>query len=157
VILSPPQLIFSSDEANQFSISRARDKDSATLTFDHMDQQEEAVIQFFHTGVSSDDVEIQGKVQGAGVFTRIPSRDERFARNVRLSLLAGMLGLFVGVIMGGPVFASLVPLLTQDRATQEAIFWISAAGLVLGVIAVTVIVAITRRESEGSARFHEPF
>ena len=52
--------------ANNFSVDIADDKSSATIQFDYIDKNEGVVIRLFHTGRSSEDIEIRGKIKGVG-------------------------------------------------------------------------------------------
>ncbi|MCK4736873.1 MAG: hypothetical protein KAT65_30755 [Methanophagales archaeon] len=52
--------------ANKFSVDIADDKSYATIQFDYIDKNEGVVIRLFHTGKSSEDIEINGKIKGVG-------------------------------------------------------------------------------------------
>lgn len=64
-ILEPIKL-YEINPSNQFSTITSEDRSYFTLQFDYVDKGEGVVIQFFHTGLSSKDVEISGRIKGAG-------------------------------------------------------------------------------------------
>jgi hypothetical protein len=64
-ILEPIKL-YAINPSNQFSTITSEDRSYFTLQFDYVDKGEGVVIQFFHTGLSSEDVEISGRIKGAG-------------------------------------------------------------------------------------------
>jgi hypothetical protein len=56
---------------NQFGLEMAEDHSNVVFNFDYMDKDEGMVVQLFHTGISSRDVEVCGKIKGAGQITRV--------------------------------------------------------------------------------------
>jgi hypothetical protein len=65
------KVLHTKNPANQFSVDTADDRSFATIQFDYIDKDEGVVIQLFHTGRSSEDIEISGKIKGVGKPIRI--------------------------------------------------------------------------------------
>jgi len=55
-----------SKTANQFDVRLSRDKSHVTLSFDYLDSGDGAVIQLFHTGKGSKQLQVRGLIKGAG-------------------------------------------------------------------------------------------
>lgn len=62
-ILDPPKIL-QDNPANRFKFYLAEDQSSITLSFDFLDKGDGAVIQFFHTGNETTDIEVSGKIKG---------------------------------------------------------------------------------------------
>ena len=60
------KVLSSKNSSNQFSITTADDKSNMKLHFEYLDKNDGGVIQFLHTGKSSDDIEVRGTIKGAG-------------------------------------------------------------------------------------------
>lgn len=59
-------LLYTKNDANQFSIRHSDDGSHVLIQFDYLDQGEGGVIQLLHTGKSSGDIEVCGSIKGAG-------------------------------------------------------------------------------------------
>lgn len=57
------EILFKKDEANDFNIQVSDDKNYINILFDYIDFEDGIVIQIFHTGNSSDDIFIDGKIK----------------------------------------------------------------------------------------------
>lgn len=55
------------DSTNQFNVSLSKDRKNLILDFEYLDKNDGAAIQIFHTGNSSDDIEILGKIKGSTI------------------------------------------------------------------------------------------
>jgi hypothetical protein len=68
------KLIFCNKKENGFSIELSSDQTSAILHFEYIDKDQGSVIQIFHTGKSSKDLEIVGTIKGVKniIRRRIP-------------------------------------------------------------------------------------
>ena len=60
------KILHEKNPTNQFSTTTSEDRSYFTLQFDYVDKGEGVVILFFHTGLSSEDIEIGGRIKGAG-------------------------------------------------------------------------------------------
>lgn len=60
------KILHEKNPTNQFSTTTSDDRSYFTLQFDYVDKGEGVVIQFFHTGLSNEDIEIGGRIKGAG-------------------------------------------------------------------------------------------
>ena len=78
-ILEPIKL-YEINPSNQFSTITSEDRSYFTLQFDYVDKEEGVVIQFFHTGLSNEDVEISGRIKGAGelIYKFTPNLERPF-------------------------------------------------------------------------------
>jgi len=78
-----PEIIAVNDNANNFSI--VRDVTSILgINFDYIDENNGIVIQIFHTGKSSEDIDVIGKIKGAGVPKNVPSSAKDFTKSMIL-------------------------------------------------------------------------
>ena len=59
-------IIQKTNNANQFEVKQSRDRDHVTLCFDYLDKGDGAVIQIFHPGRSSTQLQLRGMIKGAG-------------------------------------------------------------------------------------------
>jgi hypothetical protein len=66
--------------ANQFRLEMAEDQSNVILNFNYIDKDEGMIAQLFHTGKSSEDTEVCGRIKGAGTITRV------YTENPSLSL-----------------------------------------------------------------------
>jgi len=100
-----------SNEANCFGI-QIDDHKIARITFDYVDKNDVAVIRVLHTGTSDKDIQIKGKVKGAGLVknalrVRIMAQHSKWPQPLRVAV--GLICLFIatalaiGMIIG--VFA----------------------------------------------------
>jgi hypothetical protein len=60
------KVLYAKNPANQFSISTSDDNSLIKLQFEYIDNDEGAVIQIIHTGVSEEDIDIHGTIKGVG-------------------------------------------------------------------------------------------
>ena len=58
------KIIYSRDPANEFTLTKHQSQ--LKLDFDYIDKGHGIIIQLIHTGLSSADIEIKGKIKGAG-------------------------------------------------------------------------------------------
>lgn len=66
--------------ANQFGLEMAEDQSNVIFNFNYIDKDEGMIVQLFHTGKSSEDAEVCGRIKGAGTITRV------YTENPSLSL-----------------------------------------------------------------------
>lgn len=55
---------------NKLDTSLNRERTEATITFDYLDHNDGALIQIFHTGSGSDDIQLEGTIKGARSIQR---------------------------------------------------------------------------------------
>jgi hypothetical protein len=60
------EIVHRTTPENEFEVTKAQDKSQLRVTFKYMDRNEGVLIQVFHTGVKDDDIEVLGKIMGAG-------------------------------------------------------------------------------------------
>ncbi|MFA4955650.1 MAG: hypothetical protein WC556_01590 [Candidatus Methanoperedens sp.] len=97
-ILNPPKIIQMKNPANQFSITS--NQSFITLNFDYVDKDEGVIIEFFHTGKSSEDVQVRGKIKGVGElkYKDVPKTNEYLLSFFGL-ITAGLLSAFSAIFL----------------------------------------------------------
>lgn len=98
------KIVHSKESSNGFTLKKVEGKQSFQLNFDYVDKGEGIIIQIIHTGTSSNDIKINGKIKGAGkpkfkLISRSPTKYPYLS--VRQSQL------FLSIIMGGMALAFL--------------------------------------------------
>nr|DAZ72511.1 MAG TPA: hypothetical protein [Caudoviricetes sp.] len=63
-------IIYQKDERNNFDIEISKDKTNVLINFEYFDYEEGIVLQIFHTGNTSDDISIEGKIKSVKTITR---------------------------------------------------------------------------------------
>lgn len=64
------EILFQKNSANDFKIQLSEDNKSISIFFDYFDFEEGLVMQIFHTGNSSDDIFIDGKIKSVKKISR---------------------------------------------------------------------------------------
>ena len=94
------KIIYSRDPANEFSLTK--DQLQFRLDFDYIDKGHGTIIQLIHTGLSNTDIEVKGKIKGAGPLKMkfIPQNSIKFWNlSLRTSqYVYGMLPVFFSLI-----------------------------------------------------------
>lgn len=94
------KIIYSRDPANEFSLTKHQLQ--FRLDFDYIDKGHGTIIQLIHTGLSNTDIEVKGKIKGAGPLKMksIPQNSTKFWNlSPRTSqYVYGMLPVFVSLI-----------------------------------------------------------
>jgi hypothetical protein len=65
-------IIYNSDTANNFSLIHDNSKNEIIIDFDYFDYDQGVIIKIFHSGTSSKNINLTGKVKGVGCFVEIP-------------------------------------------------------------------------------------
>jgi hypothetical protein len=137
------KILFQKTPANNFSITTNEDKKQVLLSFDYIDKDEGTVIQFLHTGKSSEDIEVVGKIKGASApaHERDPLVKDLNPMSVLDRKKESSLGffdnifvfIFMLVIFLGPVVGAVWLILTPETQWLPLIIRITVAvvGLVL--------------------------
>ena len=115
------EILVQNNRYSNFSAIRSNDQLYAYIEFDYLDKENGAVVQIIHTGVSSEDIRIEGSIKGVKRIRKKRIRtvwfplntpkefDRRFSPLVRrrISILISFLGAIVVLI--GCVYAFLSP------------------------------------------------
>lgn len=64
ILLLDGKILASNNESSQFNVRLNEDENCAYLDFAYLDEKQGAVIQIIHTGTSSQDLEVVGKIKG---------------------------------------------------------------------------------------------
>jgi hypothetical protein len=86
VTILDKHIIFSTEKANMFKIIDIEDPKEFSFDFDFVDKNDAAIIQIIHTGISSDDIFLTGKIKGV---KKIPKRNLQVVHRVRYLRLPG--------------------------------------------------------------------
>ncbi len=65
------KIIYQKNEANNFFLVPRPLRQQVLINFDYFDKDEGVILQIFHTGKSSEDIEIQGVIKGVGNIKRM--------------------------------------------------------------------------------------
>jgi hypothetical protein len=113
---------------NKVDCTVSKDHSEVDITFDYLDQNEGALIQFFHTGAGNADIRLHGTVMGSSPIKRmeltsVPGKNQR-----QPTLWMLMTALVVG--WGGWIF--LATGLLKPKPQDEVIpFWVLGIGLLV--------------------------
>lgn len=102
-------VLYTKEDANQFKIIPSQDGAHVLIQFDYLDKGEGGVIQLLHTGKSSDDVEVNGTIKGAGK----PNR--------RMVSIETMRWVFVSLVFAS--FGVMVAILSIPGVNELSILW----------------------------------
>lgn len=128
VILSAHK-IHEADPSNRFEVICNAERTVATLTFDHIDWREDVIIQVFHTGTGPNDLEVDGKIRGAGKPKRVGA----------VPLSPGVT-LVLGLLAGG-LLTELSNRITDTKGDAGLLF----VFLVLALLVVGALMGLARR------------
>ncbi len=137
-------IIQANEPANKFEEKVSQDRQQVTVTFDYVDHGQGAVIQVCHTGTSDKDIEVRGKIMGAGPIRRttyLPSW--RTERNRAMLIALGGLALA----------ASLVSL--NETLHTEILLWIPIITLLGTIVGMLTMPRRRGRIPQGFAKFEE--
>ena len=70
-------IIKANSPANRFAVTKVEDGKAAKVAFDFLDRGHGAVIQAIHTGISSEDLHVEGTVKGARHVRRLHAKAYR--------------------------------------------------------------------------------
>lgn len=117
------EILFTKNEANAFSLVMDTDHKFIDIKFDFFDFEERVVIQIFHTGNSSDDIVLRGKIKTVKKIKRrmidsgfLPSSFVKILRGNNISNKWSKKVLAISVIMVGILFL-FIPFI--DSAPKE--------------------------------------
>lgn len=117
------EILFTKNEANAFSLVMDTDHKFIDIKFDFFDFEEGVVIQIFHTGNSSDDIVLRGKIKTVKKIKRrmidsgfLPSSFVKILRGNNISNKWSKKVLAISVIMVGILFL-FIPFI--DSAPKE--------------------------------------
>jgi hypothetical protein len=129
-ILEAPVLFFK-NKANQFAAELSADGKTIAITFDYMDKDEGVILQILHTGKSSANISVVGKIKGVGIPTRITivsglmysylfrlSRERRSSRWGKLFVFARV-ALLVFLVFVFPLIVLLTSIFTPAKARTQ--------------------------------------
>ncbi|NPE29441.1 hypothetical protein HNV12_16075 [Methanococcoides sp. SA1] len=129
------KIIYSKESANGFSLKKIEGKQGFQLIFDYVDKGEGIIVQIIHTGTSGKDIEIVGKIKGAGKpkYALISTSPFKYPY-----LSFRQTQFLVGTLMG------LAPLVLFyifiNMSYVSSFFWIVFAVLGVGMLATMVFI-----------------
>ncbi|MCJ7497383.1 MAG: hypothetical protein MUO78_04530 [candidate division Zixibacteria bacterium] len=149
------KIIYQSRPANQFSVNRAKDRSYVLLDFDYIDKKQGTIIQLFHTGRSSEDIECRGSIKGAGkpirkfvsVFEEVDSSARESVALTRSSAVMGFIMILVFVVIPMLLFLKSKPL--SER--------IIACGIILIFVWLSLFLPFRRTAPKEFDIFEEEF
>jgi hypothetical protein len=123
-------VIFQNNQSNQILITIGKQGAEAKISFDYLDKNDGAIFQIFHTGKSSDDLVIKGKIKGTNIRFYL-SRNTQVTKTVSFLLAIFFIAFFVIVFIQS--FMNL------------AFGWILTMGLMLLVLFLLYISGYTKK------------
>ena len=152
------KVLNANNAANQFHIQVAGDRKSVLLTFDYLDFREGAVIQILHTGISSQDLELNGFIKGAGK-PKLMSSDAYDANRRRRSkhfkpgreLVYGLgMAVLMSVVFIGTLFMKEPEVAPGNPPPDFPLIWFKILlGIFTPLVWVGVIVGFVQRTPKG--------
>jgi hypothetical protein len=108
VILYGAEVIYATDNTNQVQLLRKEHGNEIIIDFEYLDYYQGAIIKILHSGDSSVDLEILGKVKGVGNFkiSEINPVEEPIANRIMLSIFT--IVLFIGGIFAKKISWKIV-------------------------------------------------
>lgn len=97
------KIIAMDNKTNNFQLARNEDQSNVNINFDYIDKNDGIVIQLIHTGYSNNDIDIHGRLKGAGeiIFTDLrllPKRLQMFEAVIWTLSLFIILTIFYSLI-----------------------------------------------------------
>lgn len=122
------ELLASNEKANQFSYEWKKGDPSILLKFDYLSHREGAVFQVVHTGTSSEDIKVEGKLKDVQICYKKKRSTDDFYPPIKL-LLSFLLvwGSYIGAVF---VIANSVKSIIQI----PFLVLIGAVGMLIGVL-----------------------
>jgi len=72
VVIYGAEIIFVNDESNQLRLNYNKEKNELLVDFDYLDYNQGGIIRILHSGESSKDIILSGKIKGVGNYINIP-------------------------------------------------------------------------------------
>lgn len=111
------EILFQKNSANDFKIQMSEDNKFISIFFDYFDFEEGLVMQVFHTGNTSDDIYIDGKIKSVNKISRrehsnslLPTTVVRLLRDDKEAVSKGTMKTIMGwtIFVGGLVICCLI-------------------------------------------------
>jgi hypothetical protein len=97
-IIYGAEMLYQTDQSNGFNVFHDKINNAVQIDFDYMDINQGCIIKVLHSGISSDNLELIGKVKGVGNIKFIPNyKLETSLRNKHLPYFVSM-GLYLGLL-----------------------------------------------------------
>jgi len=116
--------VYSSSKANGVTIIKNNENDSYRISFDNLDSRMGSVLQVIHTGTSSKEIKLSGKIRGVKSITKTTMGPNRLAL---MSLIAGFV-FYIGGWLG-----SLANEITKSSEMMNIYLIMIVGGLILTV------------------------
>jgi hypothetical protein len=110
IIIYGAELLYQTDESNNFNIIHDKENNTVLIDFDYMDYNQGSIIKILHSGDSSANLNLAGKIKGVGNVKYIP--DDRLDTTSMFfigKLVFFLIGfLFIGLVVYAVIMKSAI-------------------------------------------------
>lgn len=103
IIIYGAELLYQTDKSNDFNIIHDKENNIVLIDFDYMDYNQGCIIKILHSGISSVNLSLNGKIKGVGNIKYVP--DDMLDTTSRF-FIGKLIYVFLGLLfMGLSVFS----------------------------------------------------
>lgn len=106
IVIYDAQFIYKSEESNQLIITHLKDKNTLIIDFEYLDFNQGGIIKTIHSGESSNDLIISGKIKGVGNYKEVKDDPEDRAPIILLIIVVFIF--FSGILIVKSVIGKVI-------------------------------------------------